>query len=121
MAHPADNRWCSPVIFRSVWFLVALCLVGYSVKTQLSWHSSGRASCPWCECDCSSKSTLPLPVGEFFDPVFINLCYVPVLVQVQTKNYKLVICITVTGGLLNSQAFLKVLCNYIILRVIPEN
>ncbi|XP_074378388.1 uncharacterized protein LOC141719922 [Apium graveolens] len=62
MGHPAENRWCSPGIFRLVLFLMALCLVGYSVKTQLFWHKGGRASCPRCECDCSFKSTLPLPV-----------------------------------------------------------
>ncbi|KAK1401580.1 Mast/stem cell growth factor receptor Kit like [Heracleum sosnowskyi] len=62
MGHPADKRWCSPGMFRLVWLLLAFCLVGYSVRRQLFWHLSGRASCPWCECDCSSKAILPLPV-----------------------------------------------------------
>lgn len=90
MAHPAENRWCSPGIFRLVLFLLALCLVGYSVKTQLFWHSSGRASCPRCECDCSSNSTLPLPVGEVFNPVFMKLCYV--LVSTYDAIHILIIC-----------------------------
>lgn len=68
MAHPTDYRLCSPGLVRLVLFLLALCLVGYSVRRQLFWHLSGRGSCPRCDCDCSPKSTLPLPVGEFFRP-----------------------------------------------------
>ncbi|WOH14398.1 hypothetical protein DCAR_0933917 [Daucus carota subsp. sativus] len=63
MAHPTDYRLCSPGLVRLVLFLLALCLVGYSVRRQLFWHLSGRGSCPRCDCDCSPKSTLPLPVG----------------------------------------------------------
>lgn len=70
MAHPSDNRLCSPGIFRLVLFLVGLCLVAYTARRQLLfWHSNGnsiRSSCPLCDCDCSSEATMPLPLGQHY-------------------------------------------------------
>lgn len=65
MANPSSNKlFCSPGIFRLVLFLVGLCFFGYTMRKQLFRHySGGRSSCPVCHCDCSSATTLPLPLG----------------------------------------------------------
>lgn len=68
MAHPSDNRSCNPGFMRLILLLVAVFLVGYTLRLPMFWrfkeHSRVlQASCPLCNCDCSPATTLSLPSG----------------------------------------------------------
>ncbi|KAI8555786.1 hypothetical protein RHMOL_Rhmol05G0201200 [Rhododendron molle] len=62
MAHPWDHRLCSPRFVRCGLVLLLLFLVGFIGRL---WHlgedSNAQASCPSCDCDCSSDvGSIPL-------------------------------------------------------------
>eukprot|EP00262_Sarcandra_glabra_P003530 TRINITY_DN14268_c0_g1_i1.p1 TRINITY_DN14268_c0_g1~~TRINITY_DN14268_c0_g1_i1.p1 ORF type:complete len:177 (+),score=29.78 TRINITY_DN14268_c0_g1_i1:111-641(+) len=69
MAHQLSRHgFCSPSVLRLVLVLVGGCLFGYLLGPPLYWYFteslSGQSSstCPPCVCDCSSESTLSMPL-----------------------------------------------------------
>ncbi|CAL9003449.1 hypothetical protein PRUPE_6G331100 [Prunus persica] len=61
MAHPPDHGFCTNGVVRLVFVLVAVCLVGYTIRPSLHWSLKEKGSCPQCPCDCS-KDFDPIPV-----------------------------------------------------------
>ncbi|XP_057501797.1 uncharacterized protein LOC130785665 isoform X1 [Actinidia eriantha] len=56
MAHPSDHRLCSSGFVRCGLVLSSLCLVGLilGIPWLLRENSHAQASCPSCDCHCSS-------------------------------------------------------------------
>lgn len=70
MAHPPDHGFCTNGVVRLVFVLVAVCLVGYTIRPSLHWSLKEKGSCPQCPCDCS-KDFDPIPVGEIHFSMFV--------------------------------------------------